>query len=54
MNLISFDELEQIERIVELSLKVKLGCVCGTGNHEKAESVIEQCLDKLLEEKEDE
>lgn len=54
MKLISPDELEQIERIIELSLKIKLGCASGSKSHEEAEKVIEQCLNKLLEVDKDE
>lgn len=48
------DDLNQIGLAVELALKVKSGYAIRTENHEKAEKVISQCLDKLLEADEDE
>lgn len=54
MKILDSDDLNQIGWAVELALKVKSGHAIGTENHEKAEKVISQCLDKLLKVDEDE
>lgn len=54
MKAIDLSDLDQIETVVELALRVKTGCAAGSDNHEKADKVISQCLDKLLEVDEDE
>lgn len=54
MKVIENSDLDQIERVVEVALKIKIGCAGGSDNHEKADKVIGQCLDKLLEVNKDE
>lgn len=54
MRAIENGDLDQIGQAVEVALKIKIGCASGSDNHEKADKVIGQCLDKLLEVDKDE
>lgn len=54
MKAIENSDLDQIERVVEVALKIKAGHAVGAENHEKADQAIGQCLDKLLEVDKDE
>lgn len=54
MKVIELSDIDQIERVVEVALKIKAGHATDVENREKAEKVIGQCLDKLLEVDKDE